>query len=81
MPEDFSDGEMILRRLAIGTASPFIGKTLLESGIRNHYHCLVAGIEKPDGALHVPNATLPLENGDVMWLVGEHKDIEALMAL
>ena len=81
MPEDFSDGEMILRRLAIGTASPFIGKTLLESGIRNHYHCLVAGIEKPDGALHVPNATLPLEDGDVMWLVGEHKDIEALMAL
>ena len=81
LPEDFSDGEMILRRLAIGPASPFIGKTLLESGIRNHYHCLVAGIEKPDGALHVPNATLPLEDGDVMWLVGEHKDIEALMAL
>ena len=72
---------MILRRLAVGAGSPFIGKNLVESGIRNRYHCLVAGVEKPDGNLHVPNATLPLEDGDVMWLVGEHKDIEALMAV
>ena len=35
--------------------------------------------EKPDGSLHVPNARLPLEDGDVLWLVGEHKDIDALM--
>ena len=81
LPENFAEGEMILRRLAIGSTSPFIGRNLLESGIRNRYHCLVAGIEKPDGALHVPNATLPLEDGDVVWIVGERKDIEALMAV
>lgn len=81
LPENFAEGEMILRRLSIGSTSPFIGRNLLESGIRNRYHCLVAGIEKPDGALHVPNATLPLEDGDVVWLVGERKDIEALMAV
>ena len=82
LPENFAEeGEMILRRLPIGSTSPFIGRNLLESGIRNRYHCLVAGIEKPDGALHVPNATLPLEDGDVVWIVGERKDIEALMAV
>jgi len=81
LPEDLSAGEMVLRKLSIEKDSPFLGKTLKDSGIRNRYHCLVAGIEKEDGALHVPNATLPLEEGDILWLVGEHKDMEELMAL
>ena len=79
LPEDFSSGEMVLRRLPVGSTSPFLGKNLVECGIRDKYHCLVAGIEKTDGSLHVPNAQLPLEDGDVLWLVGEHKDIDALM--
>jgi len=80
LPEDLSQSEMVLRRLPLAAASPFIGKTLPEIGIREHYHCLVAGIEKADGTLHVPNARIPLEEGDVMWIVGEHKDVEVLMA-
>ena len=54
---------------------------LKDSGIRNQYHCLVAGVEKPDGTLHTPDAHLPLEEGDFLWLVGEHKDIDVLMSL
>ena len=80
-PETWSDNEMILRRLPIKADSPFLGKSLLESGIRNQHHCLVAGIEKSDGTLHVPNAHLPLEDGDVLWLVGEQKDIDGLISL
>ncbi|MBR4735327.1 MAG: cation:proton antiporter [Bacteroidales bacterium] len=81
MPEDLIQSEMILRRLEIGENSHFLGKALMDSGIRNQYHCLVVGIEKPDGSLHVPDAHVPLENGDTLWLVGEHSHIESLMAL
>lgn len=80
-PETWSNSEMILRRLPIKADSPFVGKNLLESGIRSQHHCLVAGIEKSDGTLHVPNAHLPLEDGDVLWLVGEQKDIDGLLSL
>ncbi|MBO4624848.1 MAG: cation:proton antiporter [Bacteroidales bacterium] len=80
-PETWSNSEMILRRLAIGPNSPFAGKALKDSGVRNRYHCLVAGVEKPDGTLHIPDAHLPLEEGDFLWLVGEHKDIDVLMSL
>ncbi len=73
--------EMVLRRLPLRENSPFLGKALKDSGIRNRYHCLVAGIEKADGLLHIPEANLPLEEGDVLWLVGEHKDMDVLMAL
>ena len=81
LPEDFSTTEMVLRRLPVGPSSPFLGKALKDSGIRNHYHCLVAGIEKADGTLHVPDAHLPLEEGDTIWLVGERKDLEVLLTL
>ena len=80
LPEDLTAEEMVLRRLPVGATSPFLGKTLKDSGIRNRHHCLVAGIEKADGNLHVPDAHLPLEEGDILWLVGCHKDLDALFA-
>ena len=70
---------MVLRRLPLEASSRFVGKALKESGIRNHFHCLVAGVEKADGNLHIPDPNRPLEEGDTLWLVGEHKDIDALM--
>ena len=79
VPEDLSAGEMVLRRLPVGPDSPFLGVALKDSGIRNRHHCLVAGIEKKDGTLHVPDAHIPLEEGDTLWLVGEHKDIDKLL--
>ena len=79
--EDFRDSEMLLRRLPIGPGSPFLGKDIRESGIRNTWHCLVAGIEKPDGSLHVPDVTIPFEEGDTIWLVGEKNDMEKILAV
>jgi len=77
---DLTQSEMVLRRLPIDAASPFLGKTLQNSGLRSRHRCLVAGVEKPDGSLHVPNPSAPLEPGDTVWLVGEHKDIENLFS-
>ena len=80
LPEDLDAQEMVLRRIPVGSYSPFLGKALKDSGIRNHYHCLVAGIEKPDGTLHIPDAHIPLEEGDVIWVVGEQKDLDVLQS-
>ena len=81
LPENLADSEMVLRRKQLETGSPFIGKTLKDSGIRSHYRCLVAGIERPDGTLHIPDPATPLEEGDTVWIVGEHKDIEVIMTI
>ena len=81
IPDNLADTEMVLRRLHLEAGSPFIGKNLKESGIRSHYHCLVAGIEKPDGTLHIPDPAVPLEEGDTVWIVGEHKDIDTIMTI
>ena len=78
--ENYQDSEMVLRRMIVGAGSPFLGKDIRESGIRNTWHCLIAGIEKPDGTLHVPDVTIPFEEGDTIWLVGEKNDMEKILA-
>ena len=40
---NFEQREMLLRQLIIGHDSPFVGKTLIESGIRDFYSCMVIG--------------------------------------
>ena len=81
IPDNLDDSEMILRRMSVGPKSPFLGKALKESGIRDKYRCLVVGIEKADGTLHVPDPHIPLADGDTIWLVGENSDIETMMSL
>ena len=77
--ERYHSGEMLLRCLPVTGLSPFIGKTIQNAGIRNHWHCLVAGVEKEDGQLHTPDVNIPFEEGDVLWIVGEKEDVDKVM--
>lgn len=71
--------EMILRQLRIDATSPFLGKTLKEAGIREKYHCLIAGVERGEEALHAPDVHEPFAEGDVVWIVGENVDVYKLV--
>ena len=77
--ERYHSGEMLLRCVPVTGTSPFLGKTIRESGIREHYHCLLAGVEKSDGELHTPDVKSTFEDGDVLWVVGEKEDVERVM--
>ena len=77
--ERYHSGETVLKCVPITAVSPFLGLTIREAGIRDTYHCLVAGVEKPDGQLHTPLPTLPFEEGDVLWVVGQKEDVEKVM--
>ncbi|MBR1682668.1 MAG: cation:proton antiporter [Bacteroidaceae bacterium] len=77
--EERSEEEMKLRRVVIDAASPFVGQSLQQSGIRQEYRCLVVGLEAEDNpSLVSPNPKKPLHAGDIIWVVGEEKDITAL---
>jgi CPA2 family monovalent cation:H+ antiporter-2 len=70
--------EMKLRQLIIGKDSPFIGKTLQDSGIRDHYSCMVVGLEEGKENLSPIKPTYIFQEGDIIWVVGE---VEALNTL
>ena len=73
------ESEMVLQQFIIGEESPFLGKNIMESGLRNKYHCLIAGVEKPDGQLHSPDIKIPFAVGDVVWIVGEKNDVSTVL--
>ena len=76
---DVEQREMKLRQLIIGTGSPFVGKTLEESGIRSLYSCMVVGLEEGKENLSSVNPKRRFEEGDIIWVVGEQESLNALL--
>ena len=72
-------GPLLLRRAIVMPGSPFIGKTLGESGIRDNYRCMAVGFERGDtGTIDLATASRVIRQGDAIWLVGEEKALLAL---
>ncbi len=70
--------EMKLRQLIISKDSPFIGKTLIESGIRDRYNCMVIGLEEGKESLSAFKPNRKFEEGDIIWIVGEQDDLDLI---
>ena len=75
---DLENREMKLRQLILGEGSPFIGKTLIDSGIRNLYSCMVIGLEEGQENLSPVNPRRVFQEGDILWVVGEQESLDAL---
>ena len=77
--DEIEKREMHLKQFVVDKNSPFLNMTIKDSGIRNHYRCLVVGVEKENGNLMSPEAGMVLEDGDVVWVVGEKEDVYKLV--
>ena len=81
LPEDpeIEKREMKLRQLVVGAKSPFIGKTLEESGIRSNYSCMVVGLEEGKENLSIVKPQRRFQQGDIIWIVGEQEALDRLL--
>ena len=70
---------MKLQQLIIGKDSPFVGRTLQESGIRSQYGCMVVGLEEGKENLSTVKPTHKFEEGDIIWVVGEEEALAAIL--
>ncbi len=73
------DREMKLRQMIIGEGSQFIGKTLIESGIRDIYSCMVVGLEEGMENLSPVRPNRKFQEGDIIWVVGEEEALQTLL--
>ena len=73
--------EMKLRQMIIGSGSPFIGKTLIESKIRDLYSCMVVGLEEGKESLSPYKPNRKFQEGDIIWVVGEQENLDELLKL
>jgi CPA2 family monovalent cation:H+ antiporter-2 len=79
-PDDYEleKREMKLRSIVISPSSPFVGKTLQESGIRDKFNCMVVGLEEGEENLSQVKPTYRFVKGDIIWVVGELDNLDAL---
>ena len=77
--DDIERRETRLRQMIITESSPFIGKTLQESGIRSEYGCMVVGLEEGKENLSSISPTRTFKCNDIIWIVGEQEDINRLL--
>jgi len=73
--------EMKLRQIILSGSSPFIGKTLKESGIRDKFNCMVVGVEEGQENLTLIDPDRRFERGDIIWIVGEQDDLNKVFAM
>jgi CPA2 family monovalent cation:H+ antiporter-2 len=76
----YEQGEMILRQFVIDENSPFLGKNVIDSGIRNRYHCMIVGVERGSDELHAANPHELFQFGDVVWIVGERSAVHSVVS-
>lgn len=67
--------EINIEQFIIDNDSKLIGRTILESGIRDQAACLVVGIERGNTSIKNPPPSTIFQQGDIVWIVGEHNQI------
>ena len=77
---DIEKREMILRQIVLSEKSPFIGKSLKDSGIRDEYDCMVVGVDEGQTHITLINPSHALTIGDILWVVGEKENIKQIQA-
>lgn len=67
--------EVNMEQFTIAEGSHLIGRTILESGIRDKSACLVIGIERGETSIKNPAPSTVFQEGDIVWIVGEHEKV------
>lgn len=80
VPEDpdIEKREMRLAQIVLDKHSPFVGKTLPETGIRHQFSCMVVGIEEGKENLTMVAPDYRFRLGDIVWIVGEDDAVKRL---
>ncbi|WP_413291153.1 cation:proton antiporter [Bdellovibrio sp. HCB337] len=67
-----------LEQYLVTEKSPFVGKTIRLSGLREATKGIVVGIERQGKRILNPDSALIIETGDLLWIVGDRRLIRTL---
>ena len=83
--KDFLDGAYPDREHALACAvipvrgvEPFVGKPIKKSGITARMNCMILGLERGGYAYKMPDANMLIEEGDVLWIIGNLNDLSRI---
>jgi CPA2 family monovalent cation:H+ antiporter-2 len=74
----FDDDTFGMIPLRLNDDHTFVGKTIKDCGLRETINGLIVGIERDDQRFLNPDPMVPLQSGDLVWLVGEKELLRKL---
>lgn len=77
-PEVDSEDDIGLSPLRLNAASPFLRKSIRDSGLREATHGLIVGVERSGSRILNPDSMMELQEGDLLWIVGRRDLIQDL---
>lgn len=77
--KNITDVEMRLEKYLIESDSAYKGKTIKTSGLREKVHGIVVGVERNGERILNPESGWLIEEGDVIWIVGEKKLVNSIL--
>jgi CPA2 family monovalent cation:H+ antiporter-2 len=76
--EETTEASYSLQPVSIAEGSPFVGRTIRETDVRERARGLVVGVERQGKRILNPSADFRILSGDLLWIVGETEKIRAL---
>jgi CPA2 family monovalent cation:H+ antiporter-2 len=73
--------EVQMKQIEIEPESHWVGKTIKTSHIQEDYNCLIIGIERNNTSILNPGFDLLFEERDILWIVGENRNIKKMKDL
>jgi CPA2 family monovalent cation:H+ antiporter-2 len=68
-----------IRRFRVRNESAMNNVSIRHSGIREHFDCIVVGIEREGKRLRSPESKMIITEGDLLWVVGDSSRLKELM--
>jgi CPA2 family monovalent cation:H+ antiporter-2 len=75
---DESNHEVKFIHFAISQNSPIVGVTLEDSHLREDYGALLVAVQRGEDEYISPTPDLTFSTGDVLWIVGDPKQLSRL---
>jgi CPA2 family monovalent cation:H+ antiporter-2 len=76
--EEVEDPSYALRPFEVQIHSRVLHRSIRDSGIREQFDCMVVGIERQGERLRSPKSDLVLEEKDLLWVVGNVRQLHRL---
>lgn len=74
-----NNSDIVLQKILVDEHTQLKGKTIRDSGIRETTKGLIVGIERNGVRILNPDSTTIFEWDDIIWIVGERKQIQKLI--
>lgn len=78
LPED--DLDVVVTSILLSEKSQLANRKIAQSEVRN-YGCMIIGVERGEGSVMNPPADLTMLPDDIIWLVGDKKNLDKIIEI